>query len=64
MFGEGPSAVPTLSDLPKLEYTEPVVQEALQLYPPANAPDHESIDDVRFDAYPIPAGSTIFTSQW
>jgi cytochrome P450 len=55
---------PTVADLPRLPYTERVVQESLRLYPPAYGMGREAIRDCEIGGYPIPKGLTIFLAQW
>jgi cytochrome P450 len=52
--------LPTLADLPRLPYTENVVNEALRLYPPAWMLGRESTEPVELGGYRIPRGMTIF----
>lgn len=55
---------PTVDDLPRLRYTEMVVQESMRLYPPAYAIGRQAVDACELDGYHIPAGGTIVMSQW
>ena len=55
---------PTFGDLPKLEYTEQVLKEAMRLYPPVPQIPREPTEDVTLDGYHVPAGSTVAPSQW
>jgi cytochrome P450 len=55
---------PTFSDLPKLEYTEQVLKEAMRLYPPVPQVPRESTEDVTLDGYHVPEGTTVAPSQW
>lgn len=55
---------PTVAELPKLPYTEMVVQEILRLYPPAYAIGRQAIESCTVGNYPVPAGGTILMSQW
>lgn len=55
---------PTAADLPRLPYTEMVVLEAMRLYPPAYGFGREALNDFEIGGYHIPAGTTIFVSQW
>ncbi len=55
---------PTVADLPRLRYTEMVVQEVLRLYPPAYAIGRQAIHRCTIGGYAVPAGATILMSQW
>jgi cytochrome P450 len=55
---------PTVADLPKLPYTEMVVQEVMRLYPPAYAIGRQAIQTCTIGGYPVPAGGTVLMSQW
>jgi len=57
-------ATPTVSDLPKLDYTERLLQESMRLYPPVYSLFRQPKLDVRVDDYRIPAGSILFLPQW
>src|SRR5919199_2342556 len=56
--------VPTIEDLPKLEYTENVFRESMRLYPPAWTIGRQAINDYKVDKYIIPSGSIILMSQY
>jgi len=56
--------VPTIEDVPKLEYTEKVFRESMRLYPPAWTIGRQAINDYKVDKYVIPAGSIILMSQY
>lgn len=55
---------PTLEDLPRLSYTEQVIKESMRRYPPAYAFGREAVEDCEIGGYRIPAGATVFMSQW
>jgi cytochrome P450 len=55
---------PTVADLPRLRYTEKVVQEVMRLYPPAYAIGRQAIHPCTIGGYPVPSGATILMSQW
>ncbi|HXX96720.1 MAG TPA: cytochrome P450 [Candidatus Bathyarchaeia archaeon] len=56
--------IPTVEDMPKLEYTEKVFRESMRLYPPAWTLGRRAINDYKVDKYVIPAGSVILMSQY
>ncbi len=53
------SRMPTLEDLPSLDYTERVILETLRLYPPVWCFDREAAADDELAGYPVPAGSVV-----
>jgi cytochrome P450 len=55
---------PTVDDLPRLPYTEAVIQEAMRLYPPAYAIGRQAIAACEIGGFQVPAGGTIVMSQW
>jgi cytochrome P450 len=55
---------PTVADLPRLRYTEMVVQEILRVYPPAYALGRQATTACTLGDYQIPAGGTVLMSQW
>jgi cytochrome P450 len=55
---------PTVADLPRLQYTEHVVQEAMRLYPPAYALGRQAVAPCDLGGYHLPAGATVLMSQW
>jgi len=56
--------VPSVSDLPKLPYTEMVIREALRLYPPAPGLAREPIEDVTIGGYNVPKGSLVSANTY
>ena len=56
--------LPTLEDLPRLEYTGMVLAESMRLYPPAWAMGREALEDVRIGPYLLPKGTMVFFSQY
>ena len=56
--------IPTVEDIPKLEYTEKVLRESMRIYPPAWTIGRQAINDYKIDKYVIPAGSIILMSQY
>ncbi len=55
---------PTISDLPRLSYTESVINETLRVYPTVWMVGREAIEPVELAGYSIPVGTTIFMPQW
>jgi cytochrome P450 len=55
---------PTVADLPRLAYTERVVNETLRVFPTVWVVGREAIEPVELDGYRIPAGTTVFMPQW
>ena len=58
------SRAATVEDLPRLRFTEQVVLEAMRLYPPAWAIGREAVQDCEIGGYAVPAGTTLYMSQW
>lgn len=56
--------IPTVEDIPNLEYTERVLRESMRLYPPVWMIARQAINDYKVDKYIIPAGSIIIMSQY
>jgi cytochrome P450 len=56
--------MPTFADLPKLTYTQKVIQETLRLYPAAYLFAREAVGDQILDGYKIPAGTMIFITPY
>jgi cytochrome P450 len=55
---------PTPDDMPRLGYTEAVIQESMRLFPPAYVIGREASAPVEVAGYPVPRGLTIMMSQW
>lgn len=55
---------PPADRLPRLTYTQRVVQEALRLYPPAYVIGRRSRADLTIGRHFIPAGTNVLMSQW
>ncbi|WP_330633184.1 cytochrome P450 [Halocatena halophila] len=55
---------PTAADLPKLDYTEQVVTEAMRLYPPVWTTFREPTVDIEIGGYTIPEGTVVSLPQW
>ncbi|MFL6407180.1 MAG: cytochrome P450 [Nitrososphaeraceae archaeon] len=67
--GDGGSSIiktriPTVEDVPKLEFTEKIFRESMRMYPPAWTIGRQAINDYKVDKYVIPAGSIILMSQY
>lgn len=56
--------LPTLEDLPRLEYTAMVLSESMRLYPPAWAMGREVVQDVSIGPYRLRKGTMVFFSQY
>ncbi|MBS1801903.1 MAG: cytochrome P450 [Acidobacteria bacterium] len=56
--------LPTLDDMPKLEYTNMVLSESMRLYPPAWAMGREVLEDVSIGPYRLRKGTMVFFSQY
>jgi cytochrome P450 len=55
---------PGAADLPRLRYTEMVIQEVMRLYPPAYALGRQAIEACDIGGYHLPAGGTVVMPQW
>ncbi len=51
--------VPTIADLPRLEYTTRVINESMRLYPPAWFTSRMAMEEDVIGGFRIPAGSTV-----
>ncbi|MBI3805671.1 MAG: cytochrome P450 [Nitrospirae bacterium] len=56
--------LPTVDDLPKLQYVEKVLAESMRLYPPAWLVGYRAIDDYSFEKYNVPGGTIFLMSQY
>ena len=56
--------LPTLEDMPRLEYTGMVLAESMRLYPPAWAMGREALEDVWIGPYHLRKGTMVFFSQY
>jgi len=61
VLGGRPASV---GDLPNLNYTGMVIDEAMRLYPPIWAVGREAIADDDILGYPVPKGTNVLLSQW
>jgi len=55
---------PEFGDLPDLEYTERVLNEAMRIYPPVPQIPRETTERLELGGYTVPAGATVAPSQW
>jgi cytochrome P450 len=55
---------PSVGDLPNLNYTAMVIDEAMRLYPPVWAIGREAIADDEIMGYRVSKGSNLLLSQW
>jgi cytochrome P450 len=53
-----------VNDLPRLTYTDMVIQETLRLYPPAWQTQREALEDVEIGGYTVKKGSTLMISPY
>ncbi|MGB3652380.1 MAG: cytochrome P450 [Rivularia sp. (in: cyanobacteria)] len=56
--------LPTIEDLPQLQYTNMVIKESMRLYPPVSLFGREAVEDYQLDDYQIPSGCVVMLSQW
>ncbi|MBV9087408.1 MAG: cytochrome P450, partial [Acidobacteriaceae bacterium] len=56
--------LPTVTDLPRLTYTEMLLSESIRLYPPAWAIGRRATQPASIAGYQVPAGSLLIVSQW
>jgi cytochrome P450 len=55
---------PALSDLPKMPYTQQVIEEVMRLYPPAWCMERQAIDEDAVNGFRIPKGAIIGVAPW
>ncbi len=55
---------PKFADLPRLPYTESVINETLRVYPTVWMVGRENIEPVELGGYQMPVGTTFFMPQW
>ena len=58
------AAVPSLSDLPRLRYTDAVISETLRLYPTAWAIAREALRDTTIGGQHVPKGTSVLIITW
>ena len=56
--------LPTMDDIPNLPYTRMVLSEAMRLCPPVYAIGRQAVEDYEVRGYVLPAGWTVFLSQY
>ena len=56
--------LPTIKDVPRLEYAEKVFRESMRLFPPAWTLGRQAMEDYTIDKYVIPHGSIVLMSQY
>jgi cytochrome P450 len=56
--------LPSVADVPRLAYTERVVNEVLRLYPPAWLIGREAIRDTNIGGQPVRKGTNVLVSAW
>jgi cytochrome P450 len=56
--------LPTPDDIPRLTYTDQVIQEAMRVYPPVYLIGREPLADVELGGFRVQRGTTVFFSQW
>jgi cytochrome P450 len=56
--------LPTIADVPRLEYTEKVFRESMRLFPPAWTLGRQAIADYVVDKYVMHRGSIVLMSQY
>lgn len=55
---------PTVADLPKLEYTDRVIKEAMRLYPPAWSTGRQALQDTSVGGLPVKKGEQVWMIEW
>jgi cytochrome P450 len=58
------SKIPSVEDIPKLQYTEKVLRESMRLFPPVWTMGRYVENDYPVGEFTIPAGSSILMSQY
>jgi len=56
--------IPTVDDIPKLQYTEMVLRESMRIFPPVWTMGRRVENDYSVGEYTIPAGSSILMCQY
>jgi cytochrome P450 len=55
---------PAVGDLPRLQYTESVITEAMRLYPPIPIISRQAIAACELGGFSVPAGTPVSFAQW
>ncbi len=55
---------PGMGDIPRLEYTRWVLDEAMRLYPPVYTMFRQATEDVELGGYTVPEGALVMLPQW
>jgi cytochrome P450 len=55
---------PTADDLPRLPFTEMVIQEVMRLYSPAYVIGRQAVEPCELAGYALPANGTVLMPQW
>jgi len=61
VLGDRPA---TGEDVPKLEYVDRVIKEAMRLFPPAWVTDRLALEDLELGGYTIKKGTDVWISPW
>ena len=56
--------LPTMADLPALDYTNLVIKESMRLYPVVWMLDFQATKDCEMGGYRVPTDCSVFMSQW
>lgn len=56
--------LPTMNDLPRLPWSEMVLNETMRLYPPVWVMVRKAVEDDEIAGYPIPAGAFVLVSAY
>lgn len=56
--------VPTVEDLPRLEYTRMILNESMRIFPPVWTLTRRALEDYEVGGFTLPAGSVVGVSQY
>jgi cytochrome P450 len=56
--------LPTVADIPRLQYANRVIQETMRLYPPVWATAREAVEDCEIGGYAVPKGTQLVPCLW